>query len=379
MPTFGHIFYGLCLLLPILYFAREKFNYKVALLFLINQIYGPDIVFLFFDTPFHSILGFAILAIPLALVYSYASRFSLQRSEAGFPLKFEDGGIREIKWRNAYLLTVAGGISHFFIDHFFHFAQTMEIWSWPPVTITYNDMLEWGGPIYHIFNPLMVLGEIIVVVALLLAFWYLRTGYKETAKVFALISILSFSIMLLGAAGIDGLTAVFGGERELAVFCFATLYILVPLMILMYVARNISDHPNQVPDQARIPRARHLKVVAAISMIIGAFFLLYGTLAIMISDTLAGIITDLGGMSTPADVAFLGWYYGTWGAILLVGSIGLFFRNRICRYLAITASLYFIILGFPLAIALFLCEKDVKILFTSSPVGKIPTPARNNA
>ncbi len=369
MPTFGHVFYGLCLLIPILYFAREKFNYKVAFIFLFNQIYGPDLTFLFFDTTFHTILGFALLAIPLALVYSYASRFSLQKSEKGLHLKFEDGGIREVKWRNAYLLTVAGGMSHFFIDQFFHFEQQMEIW--PSVTITYDQMLGWGGSVYHFYDPLMVIGEIIVVVTLLLGLWYLGKGAKDTAKVFAIVSAVSFGIMLLGALGIDDLTRVFGGERELAVFCFGAVYILVPLMFLMFVARNVLDHPVQTPDQPKFPREQHLKKVALIGTILGGFFVLYGVLAISISDTLAGIIESMTGgtpnPSTAQAVVFLGYYYGSIAAVLLVGSIGLFFRSRICRYLAIAGALYFSILGFPLAIALFLCEKDVKALFTPKP------------
>lgn len=68
MPTSGHIFYGLCLLIPLMYLMKDNFNYKVAIIFFINNLWGPDIVNLFFVTPFHSILGFLILAIPYSLV-----------------------------------------------------------------------------------------------------------------------------------------------------------------------------------------------------------------------------------------------------------------------------------------------------------------------
>ena len=81
-------------------YTKDKFSYKVAFIFLANNIYGPDIVYLFFITPFHSILGFALLAIPLSLVYSYSSRFSIKKSEGLFPLKFIDEGIREVDWKN---------------------------------------------------------------------------------------------------------------------------------------------------------------------------------------------------------------------------------------------------------------------------------------
>lgn len=366
MPTFGHVFYGLCLLIPIFYYTRNKFSYKVAFIFFANNLYGPDIVFLFFDTPFHCILGFAIIALPLALVYSYSSRFALKRSEKGFPLKFVDEGISKVKWRNAYLLTIAGGTSHFFIDQFFHFHESMQIWWWPEINITYDQMLSWGGELYHVFDPLMVIGEIIVVVSILLSLYYFRKGYKETFKAFAIVSGIVLVIMLLGAFGIGNLTTVFGGERELAVLLFGTVYILFPLFLLMYVARDVEDNPIKTPDEVKIERGKLLKIVATLSTVLAIFFILYGTMAIFLADTLTGLIEDLTGITyagTALGVTFLGFYYGTIGGILLVGSIGLFLKNNFCRYLAIGASSYFFILGFPLAIALFLCEEGIKNMF----------------
>jgi len=366
MPTFGHVFYGLCLLIPIFYYTRDKFNYKVAFIFFANNLYGPDIVFLFIDTPFHSILGFAIIAIPLALVYSYSSRFSLKKSDGRFPLKFEDEGISTVKWKNAYLLTIAGGVSHFFIDQFFHFEESMWIWSWPDISITYDQMLSWGGSLYHVFDPLMVIGELIVVVSILLSIYYFRKGYKETFKAFLIVSGISFIIMLLGAFGVDSLTAVFGGERELAVMCFGLIYILIPLFILMYVARNIEDHPIETPDKPKIPRERLFKIVAILSIILGIFFILYGILAITLVDTFVSLIESLTGTvyaNNRTGILFLGFYYATIALILVIGSVGLLFKNNLCRYLTIAATSYFFILGFPLAIALFLCEKDVKGMF----------------
>ncbi|MBD3213248.1 MAG: hypothetical protein GF311_11630 [Candidatus Lokiarchaeota archaeon] len=366
MPTFGHVFYGLCLLIPIFYYTRNKFNYKVAFIFFANMLYGPDIVWLFFDTPFHSILGFAILALPLAMVYSYASRFALKRSEKGFPLKFVDEELSEVKWRNAYILTVAGGISHFFIDQFFHFEESMWIWSWPDISITYDQMLAWGGPLYHVFDPLMVIGEIIVVVTILASLYYFRKGYKETFKAFVIVSVVTFVIMLLGALGIGNLTAVFGGERELAVMAFGLIYILIPLFMLMYVARDVEENTIMEPDQPKVPREQLLKIVATLSLILALFFILYGVVAILFADTLVDLIHSLTGTTyanTKVGLIFLGAYYGTISVILLIGSTGLFFKNNICRYLVIGASTYLFILGFPLAIALFLCENQVKEIF----------------
>jgi MFS family permease len=242
----------------------------------------------------------------------------------------------------------------------------MQIWWWPEINITYDQMLSWGGGLYHVFDPLMVIGEIIVVVSILLSLYYFRKGYKETFKAFAIISGIVLVIMLLGVFGIGDLTTVFGGERELAVMLFGAIYILFPLFLLMYVARDVEDNPIETPDEAKIERGKLLKIVATLSILLAIFFIIYGTMAIFLADTLTGLIEGLTGSTyerTTVGVIFLGFYYGIIGAVLLVGSIGLFLKNNFCRYLAIGASCYFFILGFPLAIALFLCEEDIKKMF----------------
>ncbi|MFX0187804.1 MAG: hypothetical protein ACFE8A_08715 [Candidatus Hodarchaeota archaeon] len=361
MPTLGHIFYGLCLLIPILYFTKKEvgFNYKVAFIFIINNIFGPDIVALFFITPFHSILGFLILAIPLSLVFSYSSRFSLIKSgKKFFPLKFIDEGIREVNWKNAYYITAAGGISHFFIDQFFHWEK--EMWIWPGISIHHDQMLAWSGTAYHVVTPLMIIGDIIVVTTLLLSLYFLRKGVKQTFMLLLIASGLLVFLMLIIS------TSILMGEREYAVIVFAVVYILIPLSLLMYVARDVRDNPNKIPDEPKINRKSLLYIVATITMALALFFILYAFLAISNSKYIASMIGENPTQSTDeiaTSVVIIGYFFLIVSVILFISSIGLFFKINICRYIVIVICCYFLIFGFPLAIALFLCEKDVKALF----------------
>jgi hypothetical protein len=358
MPTFGHVFYGMCLLIPILYFARDKFNYKVGFIFLANNIFGPDILHLLFIPYFHNILGYAILAIPLSLVFTYSSRFSLMKSDGPFPLKFVDESIREVNWKNSYIISVAGGISHFFIDQFYHFEKQMHIWY--GIEITHDEMLAWGGSAYHVIDPLMTIGSMIVVGTILLSMYYLRKGYKETFKWLLIFTVLSIVLML----GLS--TAVYGGEREFGVMVHCTIYVLIPLFLLMYAARDIMDNPVDTPDVPKIDRKILLNIVAVISMLIALFFLFYVFYALTYTDSLAKSIAENGGQTAEEvarSITIIAYIYSVVAIILLIGSIGLFFKINICRYFVIAASLISFIFGFPLAIALFLCEKDVKTLF----------------
>jgi len=358
MPTFGHVFYGLCLLMPILYYSKDKFSYKIAFIFLANNIFGPDILHYFFIPYFHNILGYAILAIPFSLVYSYSSRFTLVESEGLFPLKFVDEGLREVNWKNSYLVSVAGGISHFFIDQFYHFEKEMHLWY--GIDITHDEMLAWGGSAYHVLDPLMLLGAMIVVITILLSMYYFKKGYKVTFKIFLVVTALSIFLMLLVS------TAVYGGEREFGVMVHCTIYILIPLFLLMYAARDVQDNPRTDQDVPKIQRKTLIYIVAIISISLALFFLFYAYYILSNVDSLATKMAENGGQTAneiAASLTIIAYIAGTIALILLIGSIGLLFKINICRYLVIAASCAFFIAGFPLAIALFLCEKDVKALF----------------
>lgn len=360
MPTFGHVFYGLCLLIPLMYYTKNKFNYKIAFIFLLNNLYGPDMVNLFFGyLPFHGILSYIIIALPYAFVMSYASRFSLVKSDKGFPLKFEDGGISEVSWKNAFCLIMAGNLSHFFIDQFFHPDYYMELWSSAYFNIHIDPVLffDLSGDLLHTISPLMFIGDVIVIVTLILSIYFLRKGYKETAKIFS----IAIALALLSMIFISPLT--YFGEKEYAVMIQMGLYVFVPLFLLMYVARDIEDHPIEKPDEPKIARSKLYTIVAGLSTFFAIIMTLYASLAAFMPDLIAGIFGDTSA-ETINSIRIFGTIYFIIALILLVGSIGLFFKVRIFRYITIAAASYFIIFGFPFAIALFLCEKDVKALFS---------------
>ncbi|UYP45009.1 hypothetical protein NEF87_001294 [Candidatus Lokiarchaeum ossiferum] len=355
MPTFGHIVYGLCVLIPILYFARERFSYKLAFIFLMTNIFGPDITFLFgfIETGVHYIIGYIIVSIPLALVFSYISRFKMERSSKGFPLTIMDEGIKEISWKNAFCASAAGGISHFFIDQMFH--RELEMHVFPGIDLQLQDIMEWSGDLYHTMNPIMVIGEAIVVGMIIFSLFYLRKGYKETFIVFGIGTVLSIVLMLIS-------TEIYGGEREYAVIFCCVIYFLIPMFLLFYAARDVLDHPVEAAIPSKMPAKTRLNIISSISLLLGVIMLAYGVVALTMSDVLVDLIGDSMDV-TGTQLEILGIYYGSISLILVIGSIGLFFKNRICRYMVIFSSTYFLIFAFPLGIAFFLFEKDVKALF----------------
>ena len=358
MPTFTHIFYGFCIIIPILYYTRDKFNYKVAFIFLANNFIGPDAAQIFIGLPFHSILGFLIFAVPLSLFYTYFSRFTIKKTDTYIRLKFEDEGIREVKWRNAYLITVAGGISHFFIDQFYHYHTRMMLW--PDFYITHEQMLDWGGSAYHVVDPLMLIGWAIVLATIMLSLYVFKKGYKETFKMFISVTALSIVLMLLLSIN------VFGAEREWGGIVHCTIYVFIPLFLLFHVARDVEENPNETPDVPKIERHKLLKIVTFISCLISAVFLVVGMIGIFSPNLIAKPLADKLGEdvnAVAASIQILGVIIAFISVALLLGSIGLFFRNNTCRYIVIALYSILWIFALPYAVVLFLCEKEVKEIF----------------
>lgn len=353
MPTFTHVFYGLCLVIPILYFARERFSYKLAFIFLVNNIYGPDIVFLFYfiDPGFHSMIGFLVIAVLLALIFSYISRFSIELGEKPIQFSIKDTHIKEISWKNAYCAVVAGGISHFFIDQFWHWEQEMTLL--PNLKLHIDDMLNWSGLAYHTMNPIMVLGELLVVLMLLASPFMFRKGWKESLSVYFIGSIIALILMLAVS------TEVFGGERENAGMFSTFIYFFIPLGLLFYAARDINEHPISELKQSKLSYSTRYYLVVGISVILALIMLAYASVAIFMTETIVELV---GGESVASaeQLQGLAYYYGAFALILFVGSIGLLFKWKIGRYLVMIGASYYIIFGFPIGITGFMLEEDTK-------------------
>ncbi len=358
MPAIGHIIFGFAFLIPIMYYSKDKFSYKVAFIFLANNYIGPDAAQIWIGLPFHSLLGFLIFAIPLSLFYSYFTRFSLVMGDKGF--KFVDEEIREVNWKNSYCLVAAGGICHFFNDQFYHLSQRLYIW--PGVTLSYDTMLTWGGEAYHVVNPLMLISYVIIIGSILLSFYTLKKGYKETFKLFVIvIGLTMLSIFTLGVETV-------GGERDLGVIFHSVVYIFLPLSLLLYAAKDVRDNPNTTPDEPRINRALLLNIIALISTLFAATFFVIAIIGIttpeFVAELLPSSLTE-DFAEVASTIQLLGILILIISSTLLTASIGLFLKINICRKIVIGICTGLLIIAFPFAIALFLNEKQVKEMFVN--------------
>jgi len=362
MPGIAHLVFGLFIAIPIMFMLKDKLNYKIAVIFVLNNWMGPDSYwpYSFIPVNFHTLIGFAMWTIPLSLFYSYLSRFSFQRSAQFFTVV--DDRKRDVKWLNAYLLCIAGGMCHFFIDAFFHLGdQWIEFlpnipWISPGWQINFQDF--WGLFIAPNLSTdaLVVLGYVIMLSVSLLIIYFLKKEMKEILIfVGATIGTVFLSIFTLG-------NQVFAEEGEVGAIIFSALFVFVPLLLFAYVTNDVHQNPTNFSEKS-VNSTFKLNLIAVITCILGTLFFLLGLSGMIAPD----LVKELLNLSN--SILFgIGLGVTILATIGIIGGIGLFFRIPICRYFAIFLSILLLIFVFPFAIALTLCQKDIKELFQKKPI-----------
>jgi hypothetical protein len=356
MAEMGHFIIGFSIIIPILYFSDGKFNKKVAAIFIINNWIGPDSAQAYgfledlIGLDFHWFIPYLIWAIPLALFFSYLSRFSVERTERYF--KFVDDGKRDINWKNSYLLCVSGGLLHTITDAIFRhdmYNSTLKLLDdfLQPKLGELNHLASYGIDV----GGLQIISYLILVVITLLAVFIVDRDLRSLLIFFGIFCGITLALVFTFG------DKIVGEEYDVAVVILSVLFIFAPLMLLFYVDKSVRNNPTIALEKPRIDAKLGLKVVGSISLLLSAVFLAVGIIAIVnpslvnfvdISDELFSL---LGIVITIASI------------VMVINSVGLFLKVDVSRKILIITYSVFTIFIYPLVIILYLCQDDVKALF----------------
>jgi hypothetical protein len=268
MPGFAHIVVSLGISLFVLKATRGKFSVKHAIIFTVNSLVGPDMfgVLSYNDVYnfFHG-YGWFLAAVPLALAWSFFTRYSLQWA----PLKVtKRDPAREaiISIPEVFCLVAAGGIFHQFIDIIGHpptidYAGMMNVpwgavWFGGDLWFSIESVLGTGmfpcGNYFKFPEFLAYLVPIIAATVALIMFFMQRSSkhfqiasiviiaaaFVPLAIAYAVPDTSGFDIHGVGVNyfGSDAYVAstyrLTGGEADLGVMVFFGLFFFVPLVLL---------------------------------------------------------------------------------------------------------------------------------------------------
>ncbi len=352
MPGIAHLLFGLMLVIPIILIAKDRFSYKVAAIFVLNNWIGPDSYWPYSYIPLDvdTVLGYIIWAIPLAFFYSYLSRFSLEKSNRFF--SFVDEKKRDVNVINAYILCVAGGICHFLIDGLFHGGPPYRFSLWKGVTFSLGEINTWGTFSLGLSEALIIVGFVAMIVASLFILYFLKKQIKTLLIFFAIsVGLLFLSLYALG-------WEVFA-EREISVVIFMGFFIFLPLIMLGFVANDVNKNPTPLKKPILSPKWA-LNIVGVVSLILTGFFLFLGLSGIIAPSIPMFII---GGYLTAEMLLPVGIVVTVISSIGVIGAIGTFLKINLCRQISIFISLILWFFVYPIMIALVLSRDDIKEMF----------------
>lgn len=357
MPSFSHILYGFVLILPVLLIARDRMNYKALLIFILNNYFGPDGTYAFIFLPLngHTIVGFAVYALIFAFLYSYFSKFSINRD--GWKFSIQDDGKMEVPYKQSYMLCLAGGICHFVIDMIGHKGFKTYFSQWDNMNLSDFHHLElWGIDYYHNIGALAAVGYLYILVVVLLLFQVIRQDSKSQYKFVMGIVATTITLMLLSRG-------LFFAETEITTPFIIIVYFLTPLTLLYTALQQLYEMKVkgiEIPTKSLDPN-KILKLVVGL--------LVFLCLVLLIAGIIVNGMADEIGTRFGYNPAL--FYYGSIIAIILSGilviiTILIIKRIELGRRIVIAIGLLGYAIVIPLVLAFALSEKEVKALFSTS-------------
>ncbi len=346
--------YGFVLTIPILFLAKDRVSNKALVVFILNNWSGPDSfwVYSFLPFPGHSVLGFPVWALLLAFFYTYFSRFSFSLSKKG--LTITDDGVPELSYRDSYLLVVAGGLSHFFIDMLGH--TDLDLNLWPSINLKIEQLHLWGATYYHTYTAWIILGFAIIIFVCLTSLSILKLEIKDILVIITVI-IATVVVTSFYPGG------VVWGELELSMMVIVVIYFFIPLTLLGYSLRNISNNPIKTY-KSRFTVNQKIQLLYFINIILGVL-ITAASLFALAEYQLLGEAFGFNGeyIRTIASIVVFA------GAFILILSVLLpITKKNIVRRILMNIYVPMFPLIFPFAIYLLFNEKEIIEMFHKSKI-----------
>ncbi len=349
--------FGIALALPFIALSNDKVTKKAAVFFVFNNYVGPDSSYTYLlPWDMHALVGYLFWALAIAFAYSYFSRFTVVKTKHLFEIK--DEGERTLRWRQAYLICVAGGICHNFIDMIFH--KHLDFHITGDFHLNLVDIHNWEDQFgyYHVFTPFAIISIIIVVVLFLLVWWLFST--KDVKDVVAFF--LSVCIFLLLGLLVSG--GRIYSEFDLGTTFFALIWFFVPMVCMVTAIKDAQENPPEDTEWEFLEQHK-ISIVVGILLILGIAVIGVASFVSINPDfilEIAPIERDLLVLAANAAIGL--------GVLLVVLAVLIQKRIELGRQISIAILWFLWFMVFPVVLAFFLSEE--KIVQEFRPETQVP-------
>jgi hypothetical protein len=375
MPSIAHLVLGGVIALCFYYISNGKFTKTHAFIFFLCNYLGPDVGWVLGIGRFtHSLLFWPIFAVILGYLYHYFTRFTI-RIDSIKNVEIIDLEGHKLHYFNTYLLVLAAGILHLYLDGILNKGGEFRIIPQLPLNYeglywTLNDFFIFGeeGVLQIHFLISIFIGVTLIFGFVFVFVWFLKKNSKKNA-IIVCIYIVAFVIFFYLAGSIITTFHPDGGA-----IIYISIFWALPLIFCVLSTREfkfIKRDENGLIKRKKYADKRlgKLYFIIAWLFIIGLLLMIASILGFMHNDAiLKHVFSNYGDRISPyfSQSEFLILLL-TIETINLVMSlinffcvIGLLFKNKHVWKFAVYYNLILSWTIIGLTIACALNEKSVK-------------------
>lgn len=293
MPSVAHLIFGGIFGLFLYFLTNKRFTKTHVFILFMNNYLGPDLGWALLIGDFtHSIVGMSVFAFILAFFYSYFSRFT-----PDFKNKILiDHGYKRMPFMNTYLLVLAGGIMHLYLDGIMnnvgYFGIIPDLGNYEGFWISIQDLNElWRFSAIGINTMVSVFVGVVFILVLIYGFPYLLKQNESKIIPFVIIFIIPFmvSFYLLG-------NMILAYHPDAGAIIYVILYHLIPLGFILLSIKPESNYIKKAIPQKNAANRNLGSIINQITvklyLIVGLIAMIGGLAVIVFNNTLINIISD---------------------------------------------------------------------------------------
>ncbi|MFX1392057.1 MAG: hypothetical protein ACFFAH_00650 [Promethearchaeota archaeon] len=380
MPSIAHLVLGGVIALCFYYISDGKFTKTHVFIFFLCNYLGPDVGWVFgIGRLTHSLLFWPLFALILAFIYHYFTRFTI-KIDGIKNIEIIDLEGHKLHYLNTYLLVLAAGILHLYLDGIMNNEGTFRIipqlpLNYEELSLTLGDLIAFGeeGVLQINFLIAIFIGVTLIFGFIFVFIWFLKKNSKTNA-IIVCIYIVVFVIFFYLAGSIITTFHPDGGA-----IIYVSIFWALPLILCVLSTREFNFIKRNENGLIKLKRKnadkslRKLFFVIAWLFIIGLLFMIASVYGFMFNDVILKRIFSNYGDEISKYFSYNDVYillitieiiHLVLALLNFICGIGLIFKNKSIWKFTVYYHLVFSWTLIGLVIACVLNEKSIKEIIT---------------
>ena len=279
MPTIAHLVLGAVIGISLYYISDGKFSKTHVFVLFLNNYLGPDVGWVLgLGAITHSIAFWPVFAFVLSYFYHYFTRFTIE-IDGIKNIELIDLEKHKMSYINVYLLVVAGGILHNYIDGMMNrggiFYIIPQIKNLSGVSWTIDDfMLLWETGLLGIIPVVSLIIGVLLILGFIFVFTWFLQDFSKKAGIITVSYVILFMLtyLLLGSLSTE--------HADAGAIMYICLFWAIPLACCVLSTRDFKEFKKSSAI-AKEKRNKNLGLITfwlflvgslgAIAMIVGFF------------------------------------------------------------------------------------------------------------